>query len=503
MRAKIAPVTCCAIIQASTRLAKQPRGQVMADPFLWAVGARSSSPQLFSFVTNCQVKMLDKLTAVSQKFSPGFRKIIGNTAWLFGEKILQMGLGLLVGVWVARYLTPEKFGLLNYALAFVGLFSPIATLGLGQLVVRDLAKDPSCKEETLGTAFVLKLFGGILTLFLTVGTIVLLKPEDTLTHWLVGIAATGTIFLAFECIDFWFQSQVQSKYTVWSTNSAYLLINGVKIALIQMGAPLIAFSCALMAEKAMGAGALAITYHTKGHFLNSWRFSLVRAKELLLQSWPLILSGFVIMIYMRIDQVMLGQMRDNTEVGIYSAAVKVSELWYFIPGAIVQSVFPSIVKAKEISETVYEERLQKLFDIMSLISYTVAIPLSIFSGQIVTLLYGQKYAAAAPSLAVLIWAGLFVSLGLARTPWLITEGYLKLEVATTAVGAAVNMGLNFVLIPPYGGLGAGIATVIAQMVASYGANAFYPKTRKIFIQQTRALLAIESLADLLKRARLS
>lgn len=445
--------------------------------------------------------MLDKLTAVSQKFSPGLRKIISNTAWLFGEKILQMGLGLLVGVWVARYLTPEKFGLLNYAIAFVGLFSPIATLGLGNIVVRDLAKDPSCKEETLGTAFVLKLLGGIGTLFLTVGTVVLLKPEDTLTQWLVGIAATGTIFQAFDCMDFWFQSQVQSKYTVWSTNSAYLLINGVKIALIQMGAPLIAFSSALMAERAMGAVALAITYHTKGHLLNSWRFSLARAKELLLQSWPLILSGFVIMIYMRIDQVMLGQMRDSSEVGIYSAAVKVSELWYFIPGSIVQSVFPSIVKSKELGEAVYEERLQKLFDIMALLSYTVAIPLTFLSGQIVTFLYGQNYAAAAPSLAVLIWAGLFVSLGVARTPWLITEGLMKFSAATTAVGAAVNMVLNFLLIPSYGGLGAGIATVIAQMVASYGAHALYPKTRKIFIKQTRSLLLLDLIKDLLKRAR--
>ncbi len=470
----------------------------MAESFLCAVSARRSSPQP-CFVTNCKVQMLDKLTAVSQQLSPGLRKIISNTAWLFGEKILQMGLGLLVGVWVARYLTPEKFGLLNYAIAFVGLFSPIATLGLGNILVRDLAKDPSCKEETLGTAFVLKLLGGIVTLLLTVGTVVLLKPEDTLTQWLVGIAATGTIFLAFDCIDYWFQSQVQSKYTVWSTNSAYLLINGVKIALIQIGAPLIAFSCALMAEKAMGAVALTITYHRKGHFLKGWRFSLARAKELVVQSWPLILSGFVIMIYMRIDQVMLGQMRDNTEVGIYSAAVKVSELWYFIPGAIVQSVFPSIVKAKEINETVYEERLQKLFDIMSLISYSVAIPLTIFSGQIVTVLYGQKYAAAAPSLAVLIWAGLFVSLGLARSPWLITEGYMKFAAATTAVGAGVNMVLNFILIPPYGGLGAGIATVIAQMVASYGANAFYPKTRKIFIKQTRSLIALDLLQDFFKK----
>lgn len=446
--------------------------------------------------------MLDKLTAVIiQNLSPGLRKIIDNTAWLFAEKALQMVLGLLVGVWIARYLTPGKFGLLNYAISFVGLFSPITTLGLNRIVVRDLAKDPSCKDEILGTAFVLKLTGSLAILLITVGTVYLLNPQDKQLQWLVAIVATGTIFTAFDTITFWFQSQVESKYVVWANNSAYLLINAVKIALIIARAPLIAFSCALTAEKALAALALVITYQLKGNLLRFWRFSLERAKDLLFQSWPLIISSFVIMIYMRIDQVMLGQMNQPEELGIYSAAVKVSELWYFIPGAIVDSVFPSIVKAKEISEELYEKRIQILSDLMCLISYSIAIPITIFSRPIMTLLYGENYAGGAASLVVLVWAGLFVSLGMARNPWLITEGLMKFSAATTGVGAVVNIILNFWLIPVYGGLGAGIATLFSQMVAAYGANAFYPKTRKMFFRQTKSLFMIDLLQKLLKRGR--
>lgn len=446
--------------------------------------------------------MLDKLTAVIiQNLSPGLRKIIDNTAWLFAEKALQMVLGLLVGVWIARYLTPGKFGLLNYAISFVGLFSPITTLGLNRIVVRDLAKDPSCKDEILGTAFVLKLTGSLAILLITVGTVYLLNPQDKQLQWLVAIVATGMIFTAFDTITFWFQSQVESKYVVWANNSAYLLINAVKIALIIARAPLIAFSCALTAEKALAALALVITYQLKGNLLRFWRFSLERAKDLLFQSWPLIISSFVIMIYMRIDQVMLGQMNQPEELGIYSAAVKVSELWYFIPGAIVDSVFPSIVKAKEISEELYEKRIQILSDLMCLISYSIAIPITIFSRPIMTLLYGENYAGGAASLVVLVWAGLFVSLGMARNPWLITEGLMKFSAATTGVGAVVNIILNFWLIPVYGGLGAGIATLFSQMVAAYGANAFYPKTRKMFFRQTKSLFMIDLLQKLLKRGR--
>lgn len=442
--------------------------------------------------------MFNKFADLTQKLSPNLRKIVGNTAWLFAERFLQMGLGLLVGVWVARYLGPTQFGLFNYAVAFVGLLTPLATLGLNHIVVRDLTRDPSCQAETLGTAFWLKFFGGFLTFFVSMGMVMLSNPQNDLTVWLVAIEATGRIFLCFEVIDFWFQSIVESKYTVISKNAAYVLINVVKIALIQIRAPLIAFSGALTLEKAMAALALVITYRLKKNFILAWRFSLTRAKELLQQSWPLILTSFIIGIYMRIDQVMLGQMNKSEELGLYSAAVKISEMWYFIPSALVQSVFPSIVQAKEISETLYYERIQKLLNFLTLVSYAVAIPITFLADPIMTILYGENYRASGSSLAVLIWTGLFVSAGLARTPWLITENLMKFAAATTAVGAGINVVLNFILIPSYGGLGAGIATLIAQMFAAYGSNAFYPKTRKFFIKQTQAIFLI----DLLRQAQL-
>ena len=144
--------------------------------------------------------MLDKLTAVSQRLGPNLRQVLSNIAWLFTDQILQMGLGLFVGLWVARYLGPTQFGLLNYAIAFVSLFSSVATMGLGTLVVRNIARNPECKNETLGTAFGLQFTGGCITLLLTVTVIALLKPNDSLTRWLVGIIAAGTIFNAFEAI---------------------------------------------------------------------------------------------------------------------------------------------------------------------------------------------------------------------------------------------------------------------------------------------------------------
>lgn len=421
------------------------------------------------------------------------QKAISNVGWLFADNVVRMGVGLFVSVWVARYLGPAKFGIYNYAIAFVALFGALATLGLDSIVVRDSVRNPSCKDETLGTAFVLKLIGGIVTLILTIVTISLLRPGDKLTLWLVGIIAAGLIFQAFDAIDFWFQSQVQSKYTVYAKNAAFTIISLVKIGLILSKAPLIAFAWAGLAEIALGAIGLVIAYRVSGQYLKAWRGSLILAKSLLKDSWPLILSGLTIMVYMRIDQIMLGEMIGAEAVGIYSVAVRLSEIWYFIPIAIVSSVFPAIVEAKGISEKLYYERLQKLFNLMSVLAYAIAIPITFLSGWLVISLFGEHYVEAGSVLAIHIWTGLFVFLGVARGAWTTTEGLMKFSFATTAIGAVINVILNYILINNYGVNGAAISTVIAQFIASYGANVFYSKTRVIFINQTKAILMINLL----------
>ncbi|MEC4988575.1 MAG: flippase [Oscillatoria sp. PMC 1068.18] len=431
--------------------------------------------------------MFRKLIDLPKTLSPDLRKLIGNTFWLFSEKIFQMGLGLLVGVWVARYLGPEDFGIFNYALAIVWLFDPVAKLGLDEIVVRDLARAQTDNNETLGTSFVLKISASIVTAFLAFLTIYLLRPEDRQLQILVAIMAAGSIFRSAEIVELWFRSQVQAKYVVWARNIAYIFSNLIKVILIKINAPVVAFAAATFAEYSLAAIGMVIVYQITKNLIQAWRFSVSRAKSLIKDSWPLILSGIVIMIYMRIDQIMLGQMIGDEAVGLYSAAVKISEMWYFVPIAIVNSVFPSIVQAKEIGETVYYGRIQKLFNLMSVISYSVAIPITFLSGFIITLIYGNNYAEAGEILTIHIWAGVFVTLGVARSTWLTTENLMKFSAATTAVGAVINIILNSLFIGTYGAVGAAWATVVSQVFASYLAGAFYPQTRRIFWSQTKAI----------------
>lgn len=432
--------------------------------------------------------MLNRLTTASQKLSPGLRKIFGNTGWLFVEHISRIGLGIIVGVWVARYLEPEKFGLYSYALAFVTLFKPLAQMGLNGIVVRDLVSNSHDKNTTLGTTFWLYLIGGILTLIFTFAGISLLRPDEKFTHWLVGIIAAGTIFQAFNAIDLWFQAQVQSQYSVIPKSTVAILTGCVKMALIYLHAPLIAFAWAMLTEVVLVGMGLWISYKVNGYSLKHWHWSFRRAKELLKDSWPYILSGIAVTIYMKIDQVMLGQMVGSKSVGLYAAAVKLSEIWYFIPVIVASSVFPAIVRAKERSENEYYQRLQQFYDGMIGISLLTAATITPIASFLIQTILGKEYVSASSILALHIWAFPFVSLGVAGQRWLITENLTLFSFLATILGAISNIILNYAFIPVYGGNGAAIATVIAYLMSSYVAYLVYPPLFRNTKMLTKALL---------------
>ncbi|MEQ9358326.1 flippase [Coleofasciculus chthonoplastes] len=409
--------------------------------------------------------MLDKIASLAQKLSPGLRQVLSNMGWLFVSKVIELGLSLVVGIWVTRYLGPTQLGTLTYAMTFVGMFRFASLQALKSLVVRDIARSPTSKNETLGTTFALQFAGGLITLLAAVGTIYWLQPNEPLTHWLVGIIAAGTLFNAFNTIDFWFQSQIQSKYTVVARNSAYVFMAAIRIGLIQLQAPLITFAWARLAEMMLGTIGLVIVYQSRGNHIQAWRASWQRAKELLQEGWLLVAAGVAIYIYADIDQLMLGSMlADKSELGFYAATVKISRLLDFFPMVLASSILPKLTAIKEKSHEDYLDKLQVYFDISTLIWLAGAIPISLFSHYIVQILYGADFAAAGTLLSVYIWSQFNSCLGVARGTILTIERKLKFNLILTTMGAIVNLILNFLLIPKYGAMGATVATIITYLI---------------------------------------
>lgn len=416
------------------------------------------------------------------------QRIIANTGWLFADNVVRMCVGLLVSVWVARYLGPERFGVLNYALAFVALFSSLATLGLDGIVVRDIVRDPSCRDETLGSACALKFAGGVLVVVATVCAIMLLRPTDSLTHWLVGITALGTVFQATDAIGFWFQSQIRSKYAVYAKNAAFLAVALAKVVLIFAKAPLIAFAWAGLAEIVLASAGMVVAYRAQGLLFSAWRATMARSRSLIRDSWPLIFAGIAIYIQARFDQVMLGEMVGDHELGQYSAAMKLIEVFGFIPMVIQNSVAPTIASAKLAGEDFYYNRLCNVYRLMFILFLLAAVPIFLFSTQIVVLLYGEQFRGAGVLLSLFAVRLFFANFGVAKSLFITNENLFRYSLLTAIAGAAVNIGLNFLLIPRYASVGAIWSMIVSFFVTTFLIDVCYADVRRNLRTMIKAIL---------------
>jgi O-antigen/teichoic acid export membrane protein len=430
--------------------------------------------------------MVAKWRAVVEKLSPGLRKILGNVGWLFAERLLTMILAFFVGIWVIRYLGSENFGKLSYTTSFVALFSAIAQLGLNAIVIRNIVQEEKAAPEILGTAFVLKLIASLLTIII-IGMAIWTFETDTDVRWMTLIISFSLMFSAFDAVEFWFQSQVLSGVLAILRSVQLIMSSLIKLSFIAFKLPLMAFVWLILAEQVVKVLGMLWVYPKYHQSIWQWRVNWSKGLEMLRDSWPLILSGVMITIYMKIDQVMLGNMANAQAVGNYAAAVRFSEIWYFIPMAVCSSVFPAILRAKQRSGEEYYARLQQLYDLMAWMALSIAIPMTFASVPLLTTLLGKEFAEAGTILAWHIWAGPFVFLGVARSNWLMAENFTRFSFLTTSLGAIVNILLNFLLIPPYSGVGAAIATMLSQAVACYISCLLYPPMFKHSLMLTKAL----------------
>jgi O-antigen/teichoic acid export membrane protein len=416
----------------------------------------------------------------------GFKRYFLNTSWLFSEQLLRIFSSLLVGVWVARYLGPIQFGIFSYALAFTAIFAGIAKLGLDSILVRELLNQPEKQEFYLGTAFWLKMIGA----FLVIGIVAAILPftgNDVSTNLFILIISAGLLFQSFEVVEFYLQSQVLGKVVSICKVIQVAFSSVIKIYLLISEAELIHFVLITFFDTLSLAFSYFIAYKIMRAPSFYKHFDLKIAKKLIKDSWPLMFSALVVMIYMRIDQIMIKKILGEYEVGIFSAAVRLSEVFNFIPILIVSSFFPAILNAKKQSEELYKKRMQSLYTLMVCIAISIALPMTFLADWLIVFLFGDSYLEAGKVLVIHIWGSIFVFLGVASGNWFITENQQMLSFWRTFAGMLINVLFNFLLIPKYGLIGAAISTLIGQFVAAYLFDLFHIKTRLMFVMKTKSL----------------
>ncbi len=393
----------------------------------------------------------------------GFQKYFRNMGWMFFGKIASLIISFIATAYIARNLGPINYGQLSYAISYIGLFGFIAGLGLDQIVYRDIIKYPGEKNKYLSTAFTIKSVAAVVTIFICTSVAFFLSDKDV-SLFLIFIISLTFLFNPFQLLNYEFQAEAKSKYPTLVSLITVLILNILKIIVIFNKQGVIYLALIILLEPIlMGAGLIYYRIKIYGRF-TGFTFDKNIAKNLLKDSFPLIFATAFFGVYARIDQVMIKNILNSEAVGLYDAAVKVSELWYFLPNIIVVSLFPAIINAKKISEDLYYRRLKKLFTIVLIVSISTAIITTLLSKYFILIIFGISFIGAINVLNIYVWSNIGATLNMLSQQILISENLSKKISTMLFLGMIINISLNIWLIPTYGISGAAVATLISYII---------------------------------------
>lgn len=396
------------------------------------------------------------------------------------EQFLRMFSGVFVGIYMARHLGPEQFGVLSYILAITAIFVTVARMGMDSVLVRELTKNPIEKMQLLGTAFWMMMTSSFLCYFilLVINSIVSENQEIERFIIIVGGSVLFTPALLFEYL---YQSETRAKYSTFVKTLVLFIISVLKVVLIIENSDLLYFVIASLLEQVLLAIFLTTSFIAthRLNFLN--KFKVCYAKELFDSAWPVILASLAVLVYMRIDQVMIREMLGLEEVGLYSAAGKLLSAWIVIPYIISISLLPTIVTLKQGDPKIYEKRLSQLFRVTLWLCVAISLIVTFFGEDIIVFTFGESYRGSISVATLLMWSSIFVTMGSISARYFTVEKMEKKIAFRTVLSAFINVILNYLLIPIYGITGAAIATLITNFVSSYLLD-WFDKDLKILLK---------------------
>ncbi len=406
-----------------------------------------------------------------------------------GDKIANLVVTFFVTVLLARYLGPSDFGIYSYAISITALFAVASHMGLSGLVVKEIVQKPEERGVTLGTTFGLKLAGVVVGYLMILGYAWGFEGTNDVEFFAIVIAGVSIIFMPLDIIDYWFQAFVRARHVTVARLAGLAVASLLQGSMVLLSLSVLYFVAANSIKSLVIAIGLLLIYKFNATLrLGEWRFSGLKAKELFSQGWVLYLGSIFAVIYMKVDQVMLRWLEGTESVGTYAIAAQLSEAWYFIPTAIVASLFPKLISLRQSNKSEFERRFQQLLDLLFILSLVVAMLVTIFAEPAIALLFGEDYLESADVLVIHIWASIFIFMRAAFSKWILIENALMFSLVTQGAGAVINVLLNLLLIPNYGAQGAAIATLISYACASFFSLLIYNKTRPVFFMMVNTLL---------------
>lgn len=426
------------------------------------------------------------LNKYTNNLSENKKKVFANLFWAMTGKIVNMAGALLVGILVARYLGPSQYGLMNYVISYVTLFTIISNFGLDNIEIRELSRTPERKEYILGTCFRIRMFFATFAFILIILSLILFNA-NTFTSCMILLYSVTLYTGSFNIIRNYFTSIVKNEYVVKSEITRTVIGACIKVVLLWIKAPLDYFIVATAFDTILVASGYCFSYKKTVGKVSEWKYDKTIVSYYIRESFPLVLSGAAVIIYQRIDQVMIGNMIDNASVGYFATAGKFLDLVLFLPMVLTQTVTPLLVKAKERNKEEYERKKQQFVSIVVWISILLSVVVSMSAYWLIYFTYGEKYLMAVPILQIMAFKTVGMALSSSSGQIIIMEHIQKWAFIRNLLGCLICIGLNFLLIPQYGVIGSAWVTIITVTFTGCFANIFIPPYYKIMKIQLRAL----------------
>ncbi|PTX95551.1 flippase [Opitutus sp. ER46] len=401
--------------------------------------------------------------------------LIQNAGWLVLERGIRFGLVFVTSVVVLRYLGPAEAGRLGNALALAAILAGLCDLGLDAIIRVEVINRPGEQGVILATAAGLRLM--LLPLAWAGYALFLARESASLTNpgLLYGVGVTLAMPVVLT-LDSWFQSQTQARYSVLAQTGGLVAGAALRLLGAALGAPLAWFGWVAGLELMLSALLLLRFYHATTP-MPAWRFYWPAALHLIGRAWPLALTNIAILVYTRIDIVLLSWWRGEHETGIYAAAVRLTEFGYILPMILVNTFFPLLARRFNECHDAFLHLLRRLLVVAAWAGVGTALVFSVGAPLIVRTLYGPAYAPTANVLALAGWNAVFAGLGALRAQWLVLHDLQRYGLYYVGMGAALNLTLNAFLIPGFGATGAAIASLTTQAFIVFIAPLFFAPTR--------------------------
>lgn len=401
-------------------------------------------------------------------------------------KMVNLFSSLVVGIIVARFLGPEQYGLMNYVVSYVFLFQTLSVFGLDNIEIREEAKGTYDYNNIIGTSFGIRLITGVICIVLCIATSYFMDADIYVTA-LVAIYSVSIILNSFIVARNYFYALVQNQRVVQTEIVRTLICICIKLFLLYIEASLTWFVVALMLDVLIvGVGYCAVYSKEIGSIFD-WKFDRSYFPYLLKESFPLMLTSAAVIVYQRIDQVMIGQMIDKESVGYFSVASRFVEILIYIPMILSQTISPVLTRALKESGIEYEKKSQQFMNLSIWCSLAAAITMSLCAYWIIYLLFGEAYLPAVAILQLMSFKAVSVALSNTAGAMLVIEGLQKYAIFRDAFGCVVCVLLNYLLLPTYGVIAAAFVAIASNLAAGYFADAMIPAYRHLFLKQTKAL----------------